>query len=81
MPYYFKAAFVKFLLSLIVLTFFLMPYPAYCEDRKEDLNVERDKEKTVYTIGSSQKEKKDQSEEDKKNAWDMLKNSNLWIRK
>lgn len=81
MPNYFKTAFIKFLLFIIVLTLLFITYPACSEDRKEDLNVERDKEKTVYTIGSSQKDKKDQSEEDKKNAWDMLKNSNLWIRK
>lgn len=78
---HFKGVFIRFSLSIMILTLLTIPYPALSEDERDNLKVERDKEKTVYTIGSSQKDKKDQSEEDRKNSWDMLKNSNLWIRK
>ncbi|HOF58676.1 MAG TPA: hypothetical protein PLA81_10380 [Syntrophorhabdaceae bacterium] len=78
---HFKGVFIRFSLSIMILALLTIPYPALSEDERDNLKVERDKEKTVYTIGSSQKDKKDQSEEDRKNSWDMLKNSNLWIRK
>jgi hypothetical protein len=43
---------------------------------KEPIDVQKDNDKTVYTIGSG-KEQKDEYQEDKKNAWDMLKNMNI----
>jgi len=76
-----KVCFYTLLSGIFFICLFLTPCPAYSDAEKDNLNVEKDKEKTVYTIGSSQKDKKDQSEEDKKNSWEMLKNTNLWIRK
>mgnify|MGYP000898614783 CR=1 FL=1 len=81
MPFQLKSFFRMCLFCIVFIILFTIPSPASSENRKDELNIEKDKDKTVYTIGSSQKDKKDQAEEDKKNSWEMLKNSNLWIRK
>ena len=65
---------------MILVFLFVFPHPASSESGQEELNVTRDEEKTVYTIGSSQPDKKDQAAEDKENSWEMLKNMNLWIK-
>jgi hypothetical protein len=57
-----------------MLLLFLNPAPLAFG--KDELEVKRDKEKTVYTIDSKDDQKKD---EDKANAWEMLKNKNIWI--
>jgi hypothetical protein len=62
----------------IIINFILLLFlhsAAFSYD-KEELQVKRDKEKTVYTIDSKDDQKKD---EDKANAWEMLKNKNMWI--
>jgi hypothetical protein len=48
-----------------------------------EIEVNRDKEKTVYSIGSSQgnKDGTTEAEKDKEKAWDMLKNQNVIIDK
>jgi len=48
-----------------------------------EIEVQRDKEKTVYSIGSSQgnKDGTTEAEKDKEKAWDMLRNSNIIIDK
>jgi len=66
------------LLYLCMIIFFLLSllHSAVLAYDKEELEVKRDKDKTVYTIGSEEDQKKD---EDKANAWEMLKNKNIWI--
>jgi hypothetical protein len=44
---------------------------------EDELDIKKDKDKTVYTVGSKEDQKKD---EDKENSWEMLKNMNPWIR-
>ncbi|MCX5810596.1 MAG: hypothetical protein NTX36_14720 [Proteobacteria bacterium] len=69
------------LLSGIIFVFlFAFPHVASSESGQDELNIKRDEEKTVYTIGSSHADKKDQAEEDKENSWEMLKNMNLWMK-
>ncbi|MDD5008484.1 MAG: hypothetical protein PHU49_07800 [Syntrophorhabdaceae bacterium] len=48
-----------------------------------EIEVNRDKEKTAYSIGSSQgnKDGTTEAEKDKEKAWDMLRNSNIIIDK
>lgn len=48
-----------------------------------EIEVKRDKDKTSYSIGSSQEHKDGATEEekDKEKAWDMLRNSNIIIDK
>jgi hypothetical protein len=50
---------------------------------KDDMEVRRDKDKTTYSIGPSEKKNNDKTEEekDKERAWDMLKNMNTVIDK
>jgi hypothetical protein len=50
---------------------------------KDGLEVTRDKDKTTYSIGSSEKRDNEKTEEekDKERAWDMLKNMNNVIDK
>ena len=43
---------------------------------EEAVTVTRDKEKTVYTIGSG----KQQEDPDKEKAWEMLRDLNIWTR-
>jgi hypothetical protein len=62
-----------YIINCILLLFLHSTSMAY---DKEELEVKRDKEKTVYTIDSKDDQKKD---EDKANAWEMLKNKNIWI--
>ncbi|MCX5813536.1 MAG: hypothetical protein NT178_13480 [Proteobacteria bacterium] len=66
------------LLYLCLINFILLLFlhSAAIASDKEELEVRRDKEKTVYTIDSKDDQKKD---EDKANAWEMLKNKNIWI--
>jgi len=60
------------LLNLCMINFMLLLFlnPAPLAFGKDELEVKRDKEKTVYTIDSKDDQKKD---EDKANAWEMLK--------
>jgi|WetSurMetagenome_2_1015567.scaffolds.fasta_scaffold1366411_1 hypothetical protein len=62
-----------FMVNFILL---LLLHSAVLATDKEELAVKRDKQKTVYTIDSKDDQKKD---EDKANAWEMLKNKNMWI--
>jgi hypothetical protein len=50
---------------------------------KDPIEVTRDKEKTTYSIGPSEKKSNEKTEEekDKERAWDMLKNMNTVIDK
>jgi hypothetical protein len=50
---------------------------------KDDMEVRRDKDKTTYSIGVSEKKSNEKTEEekDKERAWDMLKNMNTVIDK
>jgi choline-glycine betaine transporter len=50
---------------------------------KDDMEVRRDKDKTTYSIGPSEKKNNEKTEEekDKERAWDMLKNMNTIIDK
>ena len=50
---------------------------------KDGPEVTRDKDKTTYSIGSSEQRKNEKTEEekDKERAWDMLKNMNIIIDK
>ncbi len=64
-----------FLLIIFTLIFFLILLGPTSGDN--NIDVKRDKDKTVYIIDS----KNDQKEnKDKENAWEMLKNNNLWIK-
>jgi len=54
----------------------------YGDSEKRELDIKRDKDKTVYMIGGqSDSKEKDQAEEDRKNSWEMLKNSRIRIDK
>jgi hypothetical protein len=76
-----KKSVIRMLLSGMIFVFlFAFPHLASSESGQEELNIKRDEEKTVYTIGSSQTDKKDQAAEDKANSWEMLKNMNLWMK-
>jgi len=68
--YYFQGVCTIFVLSLFVLS---MPLSTF---GREELDEKKDKDKTVWTIGSSEDK---QQQEDKDKAWDMLKNMNLWM--
>lgn len=50
---------------------------------KDSIEVTRDKERTTYSIGPSEKKniEKTEEEKDKERAWDMLKNMNMVIDK
>jgi hypothetical protein len=50
---------------------------------KDAVEVTRDKDKTTYSIGPSEKKNNEKTEEekDKERAWDMLKNMNTIIDK
>jgi len=65
-------------LCIINLMLLLFLIPAALAFGNDELEVKRDKEKTVYTIDSKEDQKKDT---DKENAWEMLKNKNMWIQK
>ena len=43
---------------------------------EETITVTRDKDKTVYTIGSG----KEQEDPEREKAWEMLKDINIWTR-
>ena len=65
-------------LVVFIFFFFLLSYltpSAFCKD---ELNVKRDNEKTVYTIDSKEDQKRDQ-DRDKDNSWEMLKNIKPWV--
>lgn len=64
-------------LSVMVLTlmFFLILSGPTSGDN--NIDVKRDKDKTVYIIDSKNDQKEDK---DKENAWEMLKKNNLWIK-
>ena len=76
--------------ALKILFFFLFTTTVYSHDRvphtvisKDALEVTRDKDKTTYSIGPSEKRNSEKTEEekDKERAWDMLKNMNIIIDK
>jgi hypothetical protein len=68
--------FILFTLVLILVSGFVAS--AGSEDTIE---VIRDKDKTTYSIGPSEKKNNEKTEEDKERAWDMLKNMNNVIDK
>lgn len=49
-------------------------------ENKDEMTVVRDKDKTVYTIGSSGNNRKEE-EKDREKSWEMLKNMNIIIDK
>ncbi len=63
----------KYTLSLFILGFLLTLVPAVPTTLfgKEQLDVTRDKDKTVYSIDSSERTRQDYRE-DRDRAWDML---------
>ncbi|OPY77039.1 MAG: hypothetical protein A4E64_01280 [Syntrophorhabdus sp. PtaU1.Bin058] len=65
----------------IFIAFLALHLPSYSYGG--EIEVQRDKEKTVYSIGSSQENKNGttEAEKDKEKAWDMLRNSNIIIDK
>jgi hypothetical protein len=70
--------FFLFTTMFIFITGFLMPVIS-----KDGLEVTRDKDKTTYSIGPSEKRNNEKTEEekDKERAWEMLKNMNNIIDK
>ncbi|MBP9560473.1 MAG: hypothetical protein KBE27_01470 [Syntrophorhabdaceae bacterium] len=72
---------------LVTVIFFLLIFNAstsstYGDTEKRELDVERDKDKTVYIIGgTTNSRQRDQTEEDRQNSWDMLKNTRIKIDK
>ncbi len=73
---------MKIILTIIIFYLIILNGSVYGQTEKKELNIERDKDKTVYTIGgSTDSPKKDQTEEDRQNSWDMLKNTRIWIDK
>ncbi len=62
---------------LLAASLLLVPWPSSAETR-EEMTVVRDKEKTVYTIGSNGENKKEE-EKDREKSWEMLKNMNIII--
>jgi len=70
------------IIILSVIFIALLLTNAYGDNAKNEMDIKRDKEKTVYIIGSQDsKKEKDIAEEDRKNSWDMLKNINIRIDK
>jgi hypothetical protein len=77
-------AFLKILLGcLFTAIFFFVSGPFTDAISKDPIEVTRDREKTTYSIGPSEKKNNEKSEEekDKERAWDMLKNMNMVIDK
>ena len=70
--------FLLFTTMFILTTGFLAPVIS-----KDGLEVKRDKDKTTYSIGPSEKKnsEKTEQEKDKERAWEMLKNMNNIIDK
>ena len=66
-----------------IILFAALAVNAPLNSSSEEIEVKRDKEKTVYSLGSSQERKDGLTEEerDKEKAWDMLRNSNIVIDK
>lgn len=70
------------IIILSVIFIALLLTNAYGDNAKNEMDIKRDKEKTVYIIGSQDsKKEKDTAEEDTKNSWDMLKNMDIRIDK
>jgi len=70
------------IIILSVIFIALLLTNAYGDNAKNEMDIKRDKEKTVYIIGSQDsKKEKDTAEEDRKNSWDMLKNMDIRIDK
>jgi len=70
---------IFFVISLLL---FILTTLVYGDSEKRELEIKRDKDKTVYMIGGqSDSKEKDQTEEDRKNSWEMLKNSRIRIDK
>lgn len=65
-------------LSIFIFMLLLLSGPAPLTFAKDELNVKRDNEKTVYTIEPKEDQKRNQ-DKDKENAWEMLKNIKPWI--
>lgn len=73
---------MKTIFFFIFVLLFIVYAPAYGDAEKRELDIQRDKDKTVYMIGGQTDTKqKDQEEEDRRNSWEMLKNSKIWIDK
>ncbi|MCX8110298.1 MAG: hypothetical protein N3D15_03495 [Syntrophorhabdaceae bacterium] len=52
----------------------------YGDSDKRELDIQMDKDKTVYIIGGqTDSRQKDQADEDRQNSWEMLKNSHIRI--
>ena len=73
---------MKMIFFVISLLLFILTTLVYGDSEKRELEIKRDKDKTVYMIGGqSDSKEKDQTEEDRKNSWEMLKNSRIRIDK
>jgi hypothetical protein len=67
---------IGYFASLLFTCFvWITPLSAASSD-DETITVTRDKDKTVYTIGSG----KQQEDPEKEKAWEMLKDLNIWTR-
>lgn len=79
----FKYYILKGSFVFLVATFLLLPGLLSNATGKDTMEIKRDENKTVYSIGSSQDKKagKTEDEKDKERAWDMLKNMNIIIDK
>ncbi len=64
-------------LCIVSLVLFLLPGLTPLAFGEDELDIKKDKEKTVYTIGGSKDDQK--KDEDKENSWEMLKNVRPWI--
>ena len=77
-------AFLKILFFFLFTTIFIF-MNGFLTDAisKDAIEVTRDKDKTTYSIGPSEKKSNEKTEEekDKERAWDMLKNMNTVIDK
>jgi hypothetical protein len=83
--YNYIMSFSKYLLkgSLVVSVHIFLLIPGLLPNAigKDTMEIKRDENKTVYSIGSSQDKKdgKTEDEKDKDRAWDMLKHMNIII--
>jgi hypothetical protein len=63
--------------SMLILLIAGLEAPLYAKDT---LDITRDEEKTVYSIGSSDEKRREEAK-DKEKAWDMLKNMGVIVDK
>lgn len=64
------------LAPLLLVSFVWVTPLCAASSEDETVTVTRDKEKTVYTIGSG----KEQVDPEREKAWEMLKDTNIWTR-